>query len=239
MFYSKLVVFVLNFLDHFQQKKIIKFFKQHLKKEIILYDVGSHYGETVKLFLNNFKIKELHCFEASSLNFEILIKNIKRLNIKINHELNNFGLGSINEDTFINQTKESSSSTINNLNFNSNYLQKKLKVLNVKNIDKFYQKLPVKIVTLDNYILEKKQKNIDILKIDTEGYEFNVIKGLQANHKIIKFIYFEHHYDDMIKKNYTFKDINLILKKFGFQKVFKSKMIFRKSFEYIYKNSNF
>ena len=77
------------------------------------------------------------------------------------------------------------------------------------------------------------------MKIDTEGYEFNVIKGLQANHKIIKFIYFEHHYDDMIKKNYTFKDINLILKKFGFQKVFKSKMIFRKSFEYVYKNSNF
>lgn len=239
MIYSKLVVLVLNFLDHFQQKKIIKFFKQHLKKEIILYDVGSHYGETVKLFLNNFKFKELHCFEASSLNFEILIKNINKLNIQVNHELNNFGLGSINEDTFINQTKETSSSTINDLNFNSNYLQKKLKVLNVKNIETFYQKLPVKIITLDNYILEKKQKNIDILKIDTEGYEFNVIKGLQINHKIIKFVYFEHHYDDMIKKNYTFRDINLILKKFGFQKVFKSKMIFRKSFEYIYKNSNF
>ena len=125
------------------------------------------------------------------------------------------------------------------MNFNSKYLQKKLKVLNVKKIDEFYQKLPVKIITLDKYILEKKQKNIDILKIDTEGFELNIIKGLQVNHKIIKFIYFEHHYDDMIKKDYTFKDINLVLKKFGFQKVFKSKMVFRKSFEYIYKNSNF
>ena len=239
MFYSKLVVFVLNFFDHFHQKKVINFLKKNFKSEIILYDVGSHYGETVKLFLNNFKIKELHCFEASSLNFEIFIKNLKKINIKVNHQLNNFGLGSINEDTFINQTKESSSSTINDLNLNSKYLQKKLKVLNLKNIDKFYQKLPVKIITLDKYILEKKQKNIDVLKIDTEGFELNVIKGLQVNHKIIKFIYFEHHYDDMIKKNYTFKDINLVLKKFGFQKVFKSKMIFRKSFEYIYKNSNF
>ncbi|MBD1153415.1 FkbM family methyltransferase [Pelagibacterales bacterium SAG-MED24] len=239
MFYSKLVVFILNFFDHFQQKKVIKFFKQNFKNEIILYDVGSHYGETIKLFLNNFKIKEFHCFEASSLNFEILTKNIKKINIKINYQLNNFGLGSINEDTFINQTKESSSSTLNDLNFNSKYLQKKLKVLNVKKIDEFYQKLPVKIITLDKYILEKKQKNIDILKIDTEGFELNIIKGLQVNYKIIKFIYFEHHYDDMIKKNYTFKDINLVLKKFGFQKVFKSKMAFRKSFEYIYKNSNF
>lgn len=180
MFYSKLVVFVLNFFDHFQQKKVIKFLKKNFKSEIILYDVGSHYGETVKLFLNNFKIKELHCFEASSLNFEILIKNLKKINIKVNHQLNNFGLGSINEDTFINQTKESSSSTINDLNLNSKYLQKKLKVLNLKNIDKFYQKLPVKIITLDKYILEKKQKNIDVLKIDTEGFELEVLYGAKS-----------------------------------------------------------
>ena len=42
----------------------------------------------------------------------------------------------------------------------------------------------------------------------------------------------------MIKKNYTFININTILLKFGFKKVYKSKMAFRKSFEYIYKNIN-
>ena len=47
-------------------------------------------------------------------------------------------------------------------------------------------------------------------------------------------IYFEHHYDDMIIKNYKFSDINNLLIKFGFKKIAKNKMLFRKSFEYLY-----
>tara|TARA_B100001093_G_scaffold436988_1_gene435680 strand:+ start:587 stop:1306 length:720 start_codon:yes stop_codon:yes gene_type:complete len=237
MFYSKLIITILNFFDYFQQKKIINFFKQNLNDKIIFFDVGSHHGETIKLFSKKFDIKEFHCFEASPLNFKILSQNIDKLNFKLNYKLNNLGVGSSNENAFINQMKESSSSTINDLNLNSKYLQKKLKILNIKKIDNFSKKIPIKLVTLDKYITENKQKKIDILKIDTEGFELNVIKGLILNHKIIKFIYFEHHYDDMIKKNYKFKDINYALKKLGFRKVFKTKMIFRKSFEYVYENS--
>ncbi|WP_435090556.1 FkbM family methyltransferase [Candidatus Pelagibacter bacterium nBUS_30] len=233
----KLIRSILNFFDFFQQKKIIKFFKHSLKNDLTLFDVGSHYGETVKLFFNNFKIKDLHCFEASPLNFKILSTNIKKYNLNFNHEINNIGIGSRSHDTFINHTEESSSSTINQFNFDSKYFQKKLKILNIKEINKFYKKIPIKIITLDEYISKKKIRNIDILKIDTEGFELNVIKGLTLNHKIIKFIYFEHHYDDMIRKNYTFSDINFVLKNYGFKKVYKSKMYFRKSFEYIYKNS--
>ena len=40
----------------------------------------------------------------------------------------------------------------------------------------------------------------------------------------------------MIMKNYKFSDINNILNLYGFKKVAKYKMIFRKSFEYIYEN---
>ena len=45
---------------------------------------------------------------------------------------------------------------------------------------------------------------------------------------------FEHHYDNMIKKNYTFSDINAHLKNNNFKKVLKLKMPFRKTFEYFY-----
>ena len=78
---------------------------------------------------------------------------------------------------------------------------------------------------------------IDILKIDTEGFEFEVLKGLKENFNKVNFVYFEHHYDDMIKKNYTFSDIHKLLDNSGFVKRFKSRMPFRKSFEYIYENS--
>ena len=56
--------------------------------------------------------------------------------------------------------------------------------------------------------------------------------------KIVKYIMFEHHFDDMIKKKYTFGDINKLLAKNNFKKVFKLRMPFRKSFEYIYINEN-
>ena len=42
----------------------------------------------------------------------------------------------------------------------------------------------------------------------------------------------------MLDKGYTFSDINEFLKINGFKKVYKSKMYFRKTFEYVYQNSN-
>ena len=64
----------------------------------------------------------------------------------------------------------------------------------------------------------KKIECIDLLKIDTEGYELNILKGLNLKHnQKVKLIYFEHHYDDMIIKNYKFRDIHNLLKNFGFK----------------------
>ena len=236
MKFINLIRFFINFFDYFQQIKILKFLKKNLKGKITLFDIGSHHGETVKLFIKKFDIKEIHCFEASPINFKILSKELKRLNQKLKIYLNNIGIGSSNKNTFINQTEETSSSSINEFNMNSKYFKKKMKILNIKNYENFYKKIPIKIIKLDDYIEQKKIKKIDILKIDTEGFELNVLKGLKLNNKKIKFIYFEHHYDDMIKKYYKFSDINTVLRNYGFIKKYKSKMIFRKSFEYIYVN---
>ena len=125
---------------------------------------------------------------------------------------NNTGVGLNEYPIFINQTKESSSSTINSFNTLSKYLRKKLKILNINKIDNFYKKTPIKMTSLDNYIRKEKIQFIDVLKIDTEGFEFNVLKGLNDNFKLIKFIYFEHHYDYMIKKDYKFSDVNKLLR---------------------------
>jgi len=56
--------------------------------------------------------------------------------------------------------------------------------------------------------------------------------------KIIDYILFEHHYDNMLIKNYKFADIHRLLQENGFRKIFKTKMPFRKSFDYIYENKN-
>ena len=228
---------ILNIFDSFQQKKIINVLKKNCGDNLIIFDVGSHLGETVELFSKNFNIKKIHCFEASNINFITLKDNLNQNKLMDICVLNNVGIGNIEGKNFLNQTEESSSSTINGFNEHSNYLQRKLKILNIKKIDNFFKKIPINIIKLSTYIKKNKITNIDILKIDTEGFELNVVKSLEDCSNIVKNIYFEHHYDDMIKKNYTYSDINQTLTNLGFKKIYKSKMIFRKSFEYIYKNT--
>ena len=236
-FYIFLLRYFLNWFDFFQQKKVISFFKKSFNSELIFIDVGAHFGETVELFNKNLNIKKFHCFEPSKENFKVLKKRLSKKKFFDKVIINNYGLGNISEELYLNYTKETSSSTINDLNLNSKYLDKKLNILNIKDSRDYFSKEKINVQTLDNYFLKNNLSEIHILKIDTEGFEFKVLKGFKKNIDKTKYIYFEHHYDDMIKKNYTFSDINNFLKNFGFVKIFKIKMPFRKSFEYIYKNS--
>ena len=103
---------------------------------------------------------------------------------------------------------------------------------------KLFHEKRVRVVNFVDFIFEQKINYIDLLKIDTEGYEFYILKGLNDFLEKVKVIYFEHHFDLMIKKGYKFNDINQLLTQSGFKQIFKNKMIFRKSFEYIYINSN-
>ena len=235
---SILIKNILNFFDYFHKRKITKKLKTLNKKKALytVFDVGGHRGETVELFLKNFEIENLYSFEPSQENFKILSKKVDQLKkkfVKVNIFIENFALGKFDKDLELNYLNETSSSTIRELNVDSSYFKKK---------EKFFEKLInkkilIKQLKFKDYLIKKEISDIDLLKIDTEGFELNVIKGLEKNYGIVKFIYFEHHYDDMIKKNYKFSNINKLLNNFGFKKVFKSKMYFRKSFEYIFENT--
>ena len=148
MIFSRFVLLVLNYFDYFQQYKMIELIKGKFSKPIIVFDIGAHYGETVNLLNKKLDIDIIYSFEASPKNFEILKKSQKKLNSK-KFKIYNFGLGEELSEKFINQTIESSSSTINNINLESKYFQRKLNVLNIKDKNLFQQKLPVKIITLD------------------------------------------------------------------------------------------
>ena len=105
-----------------------------------------------------------------------------------------------------------------------------------KHIERFRdcKKVNVETLTLNELCEKYNVTEIDLLKIDTEGHEYYVLKGASKNLSKINYIYFEHHYDDMLKKGYTFSDIHNFLKKNNFKMILKSKMFFRKTFEYIY-----
>ena len=235
-----LTIFFLNFFDFLHKKKIINFFHRNKINLKHIIDVGAHHGETINLFLKYFNPEKIYSFEASPQNYIILKKNYSKLdqNLKKIIQIENIALGKNNRTQSFNQTHESSSSTFNKINIKSNYFSRKKLFLGLGQDMDFFKKIELKIISLDSYFSEYNLDKIDLLKIDTEGFEYEVLQGLKKNIKNVKYILFEHHYDDMIKKNYKFKDIIQLLKRNNFKLIYKSKMPFRKSFEYIFGKEN-
>ena len=227
---------ILNFFDYFHKKKIIKKITETQKNtniEIIL-DIGGHRGESIELFLKNLNVQKIYSFEPSELNFKFLLKTTESLQKKFKNTsifLENFAVGNLNKNIELNYLNETSSSTIRSLNVKSKYFKKKEKYFG-NLINKKYQ---VEQIEFKDYLEKKNINRIDLLKIDTEGYELEVLRGLKDSIKNVSIILFEHHYDDMVIKDYTFSDIHDLLIGNGFQKIYKIKMPFRKSFDYIYK----
>jgi FkbM family methyltransferase len=236
--YIKFILKILSFFDYFKKKDVIKFFKKNITGDIInLIDVGAHHGETIKLFSIKFNIHNIYAFEPSYKNFKILEKNIK--NIKgINLRIYNYGIGETEGLFNFNESAESQSSTLVKINYKSKYYKRKENLLQFfKKKKNLFFTTKVNIKTLSNVLKDQKIDHVEILKIDTEGYDFNVIKSLGKNINFIRYIYFEHHFHNMLSKDYTFTKVHNFLINNGFKKVFKTKMFYRKTFEYIYKNT--
>ena len=236
--YLNILTFFINILDRPNKKKIIFFFKSKFNnKKLKIVDVGAHKGETIELFTKNFSIEKLYSIEP---NHDVYIRLINKSLVKnLNTiEIFNNALGEKNEKKNLNILIDTSSSTLQSFNEKSVYFQRKKKILNpISNKSIIKKKIKTNVLKSSDFFFNNSINNVDILKIDTEGYEYNVLCGLsQSNLQNIKYIYFEHHYDLMITKNYKFDDINTLLKNNNFKPIFKTKMSCRKTFEYIYQN---
>lgn len=233
---------ILNIFDFFHQKRIIKFLhKKGFKSFDSIIDVGAHKGESINLFLSNFKTKTIYSFEASPMTFKILSNKIEYFRNKFKSSkiiIENYAIGDVKKKVLLKQLKESSSSTIRNLNENSKYLKKKFFFLQENKKGSFFKETEVEQITLSDYLVKINIDNIDFLKIDTEGYELEVLMGAKEVLFKISIVLFEHHYDDMIDKNYKFSDVHNFLLTNHFTQLYKSKMPFRKTFEYIYINKS-
>ena len=75
--------------------------------------------------------------------------------------------------------------------------------------EKYSESQEVNIKTLDNYFKDKNVQEIDLLKIDTQGYEDKVLIGCQETLKKnkIKAIIVEIMFDNVYEKYFSFSDI--------------------------------
>ena len=233
MFRDKLFYYLANYtLQHSFEKEIIKLLKN--EKKLVIFDVGCYRGIFTKSMLDligNKKYK-IYLFDINKkvkkyISYLLRLKNIYYNEVALS---NKNGKANYNYNKFFEAAGSSLSSLVKNeatWNFT-----RKLVLLSRKEFVTY----KVHTITLDSFVKKNKIKSIDILKIDTEGYDFNVIKSLGDEINNVEYIYFEHHFHDMLVKDYHLSDVHSYLRNFNFIKVFKIKMYFRKTFEYIYHN---
>ncbi len=176
----------------------------------IIFDIGANQGQSIDRFIRLFNNPIIHAFEPIKFEYENLINKYKN---NKNIILNNFAIGDKDETNVIYVAKKTGNSSFYKINHNSKWLRKRSKQFNTspENYAKIKQR--IKVTTIDKYCKMNNIQNIDLLKIDTQGYEDKVLSGSKKILKknIISIIETEIIFDNTYQKYLTFSDLEKFL----------------------------
>jgi len=146
------------------------------KSEPVIFDVGANRGQSITRYKKLFRNPIIHSFEPNIDE----INNLKQeyINDK-NLFLNDVAVGEKKGKLEFNINAASGHSSFSNLIPNTTWIKKRSKTLKIDDKNYTTKKINTEIITLDDYANEKNLKNIDILKIDTQGFEDKVLLGAQ------------------------------------------------------------
>lgn len=152
-----------------------------LRKKLIFFDVGANIGKYSQLLRRSFKDASIFSFEPNPRAYDVLKKISKKENIIAENK----GLG---EKIHSKQILYS----YRNLN-NTQLGTTNREILKNYEINEEIEEIEFFSETIDNYCSIKKIEEIDFLKIDTEGSELSVLKGMKRLLKKnkVKIIQFE------------------------------------------------
>lgn len=173
------------------EKRLFLKIKNNLQ---IIFDVGCR-SNSEFLFFNG----EVHYFDPVHTFIDDLSS---QLNCNDKSFFNKFGLGNENKDLYYYPKYESFFNRINSC-----------KVSDDAN------KILLTIKKGKDYVIENNIKNIDFLKIDTEGYELDVLKGFNDYLHNVKIIQFEYG-GTFLDNNIKLIDVINYLKQYNFTKFY-------------------
>jgi FkbM family methyltransferase len=147
-----------------------------LNNSNVIFDVGANIGLTTIKFKKSYNSATIHSFEPVKKTFNILKETLKQYNV-FPH---NLAFGSKNSTSMI---KVYENSVLNSLIDDSLIMSN----------NSTYTKENIEIQTIDYFCSINGIKEIDILKIDTEGYDYEVLLGAEnmIKEKKVNFIFFE------------------------------------------------
>lgn len=147
--------------NYFYEGTLLDKWKNYIKNSKTIIDIGANLGNHSLYWAINLDCKKIYAFEPFKPNFEILKDNVER------NKLNNIvpinkGVGS-----------QKSKAVVKNFD-DSNYGATTLEETNDENIADVME-----IVDIDSFSAENSIKQIDFIKIDTEGFEEKVLLGMK------------------------------------------------------------
>lgn len=160
--YFQFLIFAVSYLKPASFNEI-KFLKNQLPNNALIFDVGANVGTYTKTLSKYLKIENLnfHLFEPNVNLLNILDK----LNIKKNHS-----------KTIINKAITNNESTPKVIFYERNIsAYSSIKKNNLTENHKIINNYEVDAISLDKHINDNNLDKIDLLKIDTEGLDYEVL----------------------------------------------------------------
>lgn len=213
--------------------KLKRFYRRKLGGgSIRVIDVGANKGQSIRFF-SSVGDATIDAFEPNRKLFARL-QQAFGANPKI--KLHNKGVSNIEGRLEFNENVLDETSTFEPLNPNSEYLQKKARVLGVSTDAIIVDRYEVDVTTLSQFLQNHREESVDVLKIDVEGHEYKVLQGLfTSSDKLpIRLIQIESHNDDMYLDAERHEDIEKLLGENGYVRAIEIKHGFGDFAEIIY-----
>tara|TARA_B100001057_G_scaffold498198_1_gene604482 strand:- start:1152 stop:1841 length:690 start_codon:yes stop_codon:yes gene_type:complete len=226
--FKKLFYFFYDLVDNLiHQKRIVKFINN--KDVKIVVDIGAHKGE----FLNHIKkingIRKVFSLEPQKKIYQNLLQEVDNKKFFAY----NIGISNFNGKQKMQINDFTMTSSLSTVNKKSSYY--KIKNFIIGNKKKKFEY--IKTEKLDFFIKKRKLNNIDLLKIDTEGHEFQVIKSGLKTLKKTKYLLIEFRQNDLYL-NYSSSALHKIIKKNKFKLVKRFKFPMFSMEDRLYRNSS-
>jgi FkbM family methyltransferase len=205
------------------------------KRRLVVFDVGANKGQSINFFIGIYPAAKIYAFEPSKKTFAKLSSTFKG-SLQQDVELFQLGLGEFPGEINFYESKLDETSTFVLPSKDSLHMKKKNKLLFQKSKNAF-KTTTAQIITVDDFVQDNMINHIDVLKIDVEGFEYDVLRGarISLEEKKINIIQLERHNNDMREDKSP--EIDDFLKVRGYFKVKEIKHPFGDFFEMLYKRS--
>jgi len=208
-----------DYLKNFDREKTLKYL---INQECpIIFDVGANIGSSLEEFKEWWPTSSVHCFEPQQECWNLL-DNIAHKYSEV--YINKYAIGSKHneESTFYSHDLNTGISGFNKVNLDSldsimlNQVKESSNESLISYKDSLNHERKVKIHRLDKYMSHNKVQKINLLKIDTQGYEPEVLEGLGEQLSKVDVVIAELMFYDYYERSLSFSDIENYLIPAGF-----------------------